>query len=259
MCSMLTCFKFCPTAGPFIIACNNDEVYLTVNKEEGYTIEGTINIAKASPFHIVPSDGSHPSEFMIVYHGEKNSEGRRLLRRGSSSLTSLFHQTIRPMPRYLNAEVSTMGRNPGPLQLSMHVDESSARLVLQSRVKSRKHRTVVDNSPWVSGREVYSIRCARRRLKREGYLCMKFKPGRENRPAYCTSIVPSVNGQKEENTFMLFRLLPVSIRQQLLPTVTDENSDGGSDEEEQRKGRTELEELSKQYRRYSEWNVTSNQ
>ena len=155
-------FCLCPTAGPFIIACNNDEVYLTVNKEEGYTIEGTINIAKASPFNIVPSDGSHPSEFMIVYYDEKNSEKHCLLRRGSSSLTSQFQHGIHPMPRYLNAEVNTMGRNPGPLQLSIHVDESSARLVLQSRVKSRKHRTVVDNNPWVSGREVYSIRCARR-------------------------------------------------------------------------------------------------
>ena len=251
---MLTCFEFSHTAGPFIIACNNDEVYLTVNKEEGYSIEGTINIAKASPFHIVPSDGSHPSEFMIVYHGEKSSERRRLLRRGTSSLTSLFHQVIRPMPRYLNAEVSTMGRNPGPLRLSMHVDESSARLVLQNRVKSRKHRAVVDNNPWVSGREVYSIRCARRRLKREGYLCVKFKPGRENKPAYSTCIVPSISGHSEENKFMLFRLLPVSIRQQLQPT---ENGDIGSDEEEQRKGREELEELNKQYHHYSEWHAAS--
>ena len=157
------------------------------------------------------------------------------------------------MPRYLNTEVNTMGKNPGPLRLSMHVDESSARLVLQSRVKSRKHRTVVDNSPWVSGREVYSIRCARRRLKREGYLCVKFRPGRENKPAYCTCIVPSVYGHSEENKFLLFRLLPASIKQQLLPEIRDSSSE----EEEQREGRKELEELSTQYRCYSEWHATS--
>ena len=250
---MLICTFLCSTAGPFLISCNNDDVYLTVNKEEGYTIEGTINIANASPFHIIPSDGSHPSEFMIVYHGEKHTAKYPQLRRGSSSLTSHFHHAIRPMPRYLNAEVNTMGKNPGPLRLSMHVDESSARLVLQSRVKSRKHRTVVDNSPWVSGREVYSIRCARRRLKREGYLCVKFRPGRENKPAYCTCIVPSVYGHSEENKFLLFRLLPASIKQQLLPEIRDSSSE----EEEQREGRKELEELSTQYRCYSEWHSTS--
>ena len=57
---------------------------------------------------------------------------------------------------------------------------------------------------------------------------------------------------------MLFCLLSVSIRQQLLPTATDENSDGGSGEEEQEKWREELEELNKQYRRYSKWHAASN-
>ena len=244
------CFN-CPTAGPFIIACNNDEIYLTVNREEGYTIEGTIDVAKASSFHIISSDGSHPSEFMIVYYGKESLSHQ--LRRASTSLTPYLFQAIHPIPRYLNAEGNTLGKNPGPLRLSMHVDEASARLVLQSRVKSRKHQTVVDNNPWVSGREVYSIRCARRRVKREGYLCMKFKPGRRNKPTYCTCIVPSIKRHSEEYKFTLFRLLPVSIKQALLP----ESGWSGSGADEQTEGRKELEDLSTHYRRYSEWRADS--
>ena len=68
---------------------------------------------------------------------------------------------------------------------------------------------------------------------------MKSQPGSENKPTYCTCIVPSINGYSEENNFMLSRLLPVSIRQQ-------------------EKWREELEELNKQYRRYSERHAASN-
>jgi len=187
---------------------------------------------------------------MIVYHGEIESGRYHQLQSG---LKLHYQQAIQPMCRYLNAEVNSLGKNPGPLRLSMRVDESSARLVLQSRVKSRKHQMIVDNYPWVSGREVYSIRCARRRVKRDGYLCMKFKPGRRNKPTYCTCIVPSIKRHSEEDKFTLFRLLPVSIKQALLP----ESGFSGSGAEEQSEGRKELEDLSTHYRHYSEWRAAS--
>ena len=242
------------TAGPFIISCNNDGVYLTVNKDQNYSIEGTININKASPFHIVPSDGSHPNEFMMVYYGEKSFGRYQQLRRGSSSLNAHLEQAVSPMPKYLNADASVRGKNPGPIQVEMKVEESCARLVLQSRILTKKHQMVMDTTSWVNGREVYFIRCARRRFKKEGYLCMKFKPGQDHVPPYRMKIVPSTDAHNDENKFMLFRLLPVSLKQQMLPQIEMNDS---SDDIPTGSSRLELEKLSVQYRRFSEWRTAS--
>ena len=242
------------TAGPFIISCNNDAVYLTVNKDENDSLEGTININKASTFHIVPSDGSHPNEFMIIYCSEKTSARRDQFRRGSSSLNVNLQQAVRPIPKYLNADASVRGKNPGPIQVEMKVKESCARLVLQSRVHTKKHQMVMDTTSWVNGRDVYFIRCARRRFKKEGYLCMKFKPGQDRVPPYRMKIVPSTDAHNDENKFMLFRLLPISLKQQMMPQIEMNDS---SDDTPTGSSRLELEKLSLQYRRFSEWRTAS--
>ena len=239
------------TAGPFIISCNNDGVYLTVNKDENNSLEGTININKASTFHIVPSDGSHPNEFMIIYSSEDTSARRDQLRRGSTSLNVHLQQAVCPMPKYLNADASVRGKSPGPIYMEMKVKELCAKLVLQSRVLTKKHQVVMDTTSWVNGRDVYFIRCARRRFKKEGYLCMKFKPGQDHVPPYRIKIVPSTNAHNEDNKFMLFRLLPVSLKQQMVPQI--EMKDSSDDTS----SRLELEKLSVQYRRFSEWRTTS--
>ena len=247
------------TAGPFIISCNNDGVYLTVNKDENDSLEGTININKASTFHIVPSDGSHPNEFMIIYCSEDTSSRRDQLRRGSTSLNVHLQQAVRSMPKYLNADTSVRGKNPGPIYMEMKVEESCAKLVLQSRVLTKKHQMVMDTTSWVNGRDVYFIRCARRRFKKEGYLCMKFKPGQDRAPPYRIKIVPSTDAHNEDNKFMLFRLLPVSVKQLMMPQIerndsSDDTQTGSSDDTS---SRLELEKLSVQYRRFSEWRTAS--
>ena len=50
---------------------------------------------------------------------------------------------------------------------------------------------VMDTSSWVTGREVYFIRCARCRFKKEGFLCMKYKPSQEGLPPYRLKIASS--------------------------------------------------------------------
>ena len=56
--------------GPFIIACDNDRLYLTVNQEKDYSVEATRDIKQASKFYIIPSDSSRPYEFLIAYYDE---------------------------------------------------------------------------------------------------------------------------------------------------------------------------------------------
>ena len=242
-----------PAAGPFIVACNDDGVYLTVNKSQNYAVEGTLNISKASPFHIIPSDGSHPNEFMMVYYSEKATIQKQKLRRGSSSLTTHLQMAVSPMPRYLKANTSITGRNHGPLTMEMKIDETCARLVLQSRIISKKHNMVMDTSSWVTGREVYFIRCARRRFKKEGFLCMKYKPSQEGLPPYRLKIASS-HEKHDENHFMLFRLLPLSLKHQHESyNITDTDESDITQPGEQ----LELEKLNVEYRRFSEWRTAS--
>ena len=231
------------------MACNDDRVYLTVNKEQNYAVEGTLDINRASPFHIVPSDGSHPNEFMMVHYTQNASIRAQELRRCSSSLNAYLHMAISPMPRYLKANTSIAGHNHAPLTLEMKIDETCARLVLQSRIISKKHHMVMDTSSWLTGREIYFIRCARRRFKKEGFLCMKFKPNPEGLPPYRLKIVPSTD-KHGENHFMLFRLLPLSLKQQ-------PESDTEEDDDPQPQGHQELEKLNIEYRRFSEWRTAS--
>ena len=223
-------------------------MFLRVDKDSDYSIEGTINLAKASAFHIVPSDGSHPNEFMLSFCDNKSNSKFQMLRRGSSSLNTELQQAVKPMPRFLNARANVTGKNHGPLQMSDQVEEGHVRLVLQSRVQSKKLRTIVDPTPWVTGRDVFFVRCARRRFKKEGYLCVKFRPGRENGPPYKLCIVPSMEAHNTENRFMLFRLMPVSIQNQLAPMLPE------SDVKEEESG-DELSRLTDQYRRFSAYQV----
>ena len=232
-------------AGPFIVACNDDGVYLTVNKGHGYAVEGTLDIHKASPFHIVPSDGSHPNEFMMVHHSNKTTLRDQKLRRGSSSLNTHLQMAVSPMPKYLKANTSITGSNHGPITMEMKVDETCARLVLQSRIISKKHHIIMDTSSWVTGREVYFIRCARRQFKKEGFLCMKYKPGQDGLPPYRLKIVSSTE-KHDENHFMLFRLLPLSLKLQPEPVIEEDDDP-----------QPELEKLNLEYRRFSEWCMAS--
>jgi hypothetical protein len=238
------------SSGPFIVACNDDGVYLTVNKSQNYAVEGTLDINRASPFHIVPSDGSHPNEFMMVHYTQNASIRAQELRRCSSSLNAYLHMAISPMPRYLKANTSIAGHNHAPLTLEMKIDETCARLVLQSRIISKKHHMVMDTSSWLTGREIYFIRCARRRFKKEGFLCMKYKPSQNGLPPYRLKIASSTD-KHDENHFMLFRLLPISLKQQAEPDTAELKEDPQPGDHQ------EFEKLNLEYRRFSEWRTAS--
>ena len=112
---------------------------------------------------------------------------------------------------------------------------------------------VMDTSSWVTGREVYFIRCARCRFKKEGFLCMKYKPSQEGLPPYRLKIASS-HEKHDKNHFMLFRLLPLSLKHQheSYNIINTDESDITQPGEQ-----LELEKLDVEYRRFSEWRTAS--
>lgn len=210
--------SFLSVAGPFVIAFGPDKSlrYWTVD-EDSYTVCATNNPRNASLFFIVPSDnGKHPHEFHLTYMGDD----RRLLKKRVSSLTPTSKKPIQAIPRYLNANVTIFGTNPGPLQLRYHVSCSS-QLLLFGRVAT-------DDGPvspqrWVQGRDMFFINCARRRMKRDGYIAMR-RRRRRGQEEWITCCLPYRDNHNDFSIFMLFRLLSPSIRDH-----KDEESDNTED------------------------------
>ena len=190
-------------AGPFVIAFGDKLLqYWTVNDD--YTVRATRNPQNASLFFIVPSDNKHPNEFHITYMGDN----WRLLKKRVSTLTPASQRPIQAIPRYLNASVSVFGTNPGPLQLRNYVS-SSSQLLLFGRVSNEKGP--VSPQRWLQGRDMFFINCARRRFKKDGYIAMR-KRQRCGRVEWITSCVPRREDHNEFSIFMLFHLLPASVR-----------------------------------------------
>ena len=198
-------------AGPYLIACNDDRIFWTVNPDNNYAVEATRDIRHASAFFVFPNeDGGHPYEFIIGYYGDS----RRVLKRTKSVLSSTPHTAMEPIARYLHTPVNLLGQNSGPLHLKNHVLATESRLTLHSRLL--KDYNPVDIAPWVDGRDVFFINCARRKAKLDGYICVKLVT-RGGRPELRTSCVTSKRSHNERNIWMLFRLLPISLRDK--PTV----------------------------------------
>ena len=193
-------------------------MFWSVNSDRDYAVEATRNIRNASLFYVIPNDdGENPYEFVLGYLGDNRS----LLKRATSTLTPLSKAQVQGLHRYLNARVSVSGGNPGPLHLQHHITESDSRLTLQNRLM--KKSKPVDTAAWVQGRETFFINCARRRLKRDGYICVKAIQTR-GQVELITACVPSTSFHNDRNTWMLFRLLPGSYRDKpgALTTNTDE-------------------------------------
>ena len=207
------------TAGPYLIACNNDRIFWMVNADNHYSVEATRDIKQASAFFIFPNeDGGHPYEFVIGYYGDSP----KVLKQKASILIHTPWPEMNPIPRYLHAPVGVLGNNFGPLHLKNHMLESQSRLTLDNRLL--KHYTPVDIAPWVDGRDVFFINCARRRAKRDGYICVKSVTSRRGgRPELRTGCVPTKRSHNERNTWMLFRLLPVSLRDKPVVPAGDHN------------------------------------
>ena len=173
---------------------------------DDYTVHGTSNLRNASLFFIISNDnGKHPYEFHITYIGDN----RQALKKRVSSLTPLGQKPIEAIPRYLNAKVSVIGTNPGPLRLQYHVSGRS-RLLLFGRVA--KDEGPISSETWTQGRDMFFINCARRKMKRDGYIAMKRRHVRNATDDWITCCVPHHLHHNESSVFMLFRLLPASYR-----------------------------------------------
>ncbi len=168
--------------GPFLIACNDDQIFLKVNEQS--QVVGVEDHTMASSFFLVPTyDSRYPREFALTHFSVKK------------------FRDIDPVPRYLNITTGMCGRNNGPLTVKFDVKEHESRLILHSRLTSPHH--AVEITPWVAGREAYYISTARRLFKRKGYICVKRRGGR-----YITTCVPSVEHHSEPlRQFMVFRLI----------------------------------------------------
>jgi hypothetical protein len=161
-----------------------------------------------SPFFVMPYDnGHHPHEFHIAYMGD-NGTSRRL-----SAVTQ------KAIPRYLDADVSLFGTNSGPLHLVYHVSERS-RLLLYGRIANEKGP--ISPSTWTQGNDMFFINCARRRMKRDGYIAMR-RHRRNGEIEWVSACFPTRSSHNDRRRFMLFRLLPASLRDDpgLLPAEPD--------------------------------------
>ena len=171
------------------------------------TVHATTNIANASLFFIIPNeDGKYPFEFHIIYCGDN----QRLLKKRVSSLTPASQQPLSLISQYLSASVNGFGYNAGPLHLKYHV-EGKSRLILEGRLSNHRRKIPISTSMWVTGHDVFFINCTRRTLKRDGYISVR-RRRRHGEDEWYTSCVPSTMFHNEEDTFMLFRLLPASQR-----------------------------------------------
>lgn len=212
------CFLFC-IVGPYVIACADDRLYLTIDKEANYSAVATGNISKASLFYIVPTDdGGNPNEFLIMLCGDK--EKKATLDRSLSSPNS-FH--LNPVGRYLAAPINSFGKNNGPLLMKDTVDQSKCRFCLHSRLTHhRQYRTAVNIQDWTRSKDVFFINCARRKFKIDGYLCVN---QRKAGGSCVTACVSSPKKHNNSDTYMLFRLLPASVRSTGLFDKKEENGE----------------------------------
>ena len=196
--------SFLLAAGPFLIKCEESEIYWKVNDANGFAIEGTRQPSQASLFLVIPNDdGDHPYEFLI---GWQKDHKPALLHSDSTIFQSEERKGAR-MFRYLNAHVNILGQNSGPLCLSNNIHEEDARFALHNRLL-RKHVAPVDLREWVSGKDQFFINCSRRKRSKNGFLAIKRVVQREEGQVEYTSVcVPSVKHNNEVDTFMLFSLV----------------------------------------------------
>ena len=187
------------TVGPFYIACDDDTLYLTVNKEKNYEVEATYDIYKAKKFFIVRcSKGDN--HFRIIYETPVS------LTSGDESCAKLIllldgdPENRPPIPRYLCANVNWRGRSKRgkPIRMSSNGQSISCQLVIHSRTNS--FRQPADLGEWVNGKEAFFVNCQERTLSTpvSSYLCAYMSGSIECKPTVKSH---------ENNKFMLFRLL----------------------------------------------------
>ena len=183
---------FTHLAGPFIISCNNDTIFLKVIPTT-FNVVATMNIEESSNFFVSSSeDRNHPHEFSIMYIPS----------------SCLEEQGVSPIPLYLYAPVNALGKNNGPLTFRLAAKDTKTNMTLNHR--RTRHLNPADPKDWVNSREIFYICCKQRIIMRNGYICVKKKPlGSLLTEEFITCCVPSIKKHNEErNCYMLFRLLP---------------------------------------------------
>ncbi len=187
---------------------------------------------KASKFFIVPTYNSeHPHEFAIAYDTKKEGD----------------YRDVKPISRYLNAYTSLVfGQNDGPLKMEFGISEHNCRLSLRNRLSTSYKPG--DITPWVAGQEGCYLHCARRHIRKNGYVCVKPAsfPGRSGNEAsvkqeettehLVTACVWSAKKHDEDKkVYMVFRLIrpeqfPKPIKEEDDEKKKEEDKDCDSDE-----------------------------
>ena len=172
----------------------------------------TRDVSQASRFFVAPTDDGHNRyEFHIVHYGDDCPLNKELYRR-SSGFQHYDSCEVQPIASYLSASLNIFGKNDGPLVMKDSAEEEECRFVLHHRLSRQKSRaTAFDLATWTSSRDIFYINCSRRSFKRDGYLVVKWD---KKSDSFITACVSSIKDHSKSNTYMLFRLLPESVRNQ---------------------------------------------
>ena len=171
-------------------------------------------------------EDSHPYDFVIAYQGEEIDEEQK---RSKQTLTVTGQRPLEPVSRYLLTPVGMFGRNPGPLRLHYHAQESHSRLILHGRLT--KGGGTVDLTEWVNGKDIFFMQCAHRFAKRDGFVCVKAY-GHQPNVRYSTACVARKSDHNDRDTWMLFRLMPLYLRTSSSTSHTARASADGDEDAE---------------------------
>ena len=118
------------------------------------------------------------------------------------------HFSLSPVPQYLDTTAGMFGYNDGPLHFKYNLN-ADFRLVIISRT-SQSHLPC-GLTGFTSGKDLFYIKNAERKWSRDGYLCTK-QVGDGESKRFVSALVPSTAHHNDHTVFMLFRLLPTSLR-----------------------------------------------
>ena len=209
-------------ANPGSTAPETSTLYIHIKSDHKLGV--TKNYSEATKFSIIPIEGSHPHEFMIMSTSDlMNPLPKQPPLNPKERLKFEEEEAKREkIPYYLEAKCNIRGKQSRDLKMRTSIKARNARMALQKSVVDDDRKVPVDITRWLQGKESYFIRCARRVHSKGGYLCVKrpeigiFKTTKSK--DYEVEVVPSINEHNDaENSFMLFRLLP----QGLIPGLAD--------------------------------------
>lgn len=193
-----TLTQFTIAVGPFYIACNWDQLYLTFNKSKDFQVEATYNINEASEFYVVRCDEGD-NHFNIVCETSVSFKRPMDEEKFVARVGEVEHKPAIPM--YLCASVNWRGKSKRNQPLKMRLDGKStnSRLAIHCR-KSRLFHPA-DLTEWVNEKEIFFINCQERSVMTptNSYLCV-YESGE-------TGCKPKIKSHDDKRRFMLFRLI----------------------------------------------------